>query len=549
MTMNIALAQINPIVSDIEGNRNKIIRCIHTARERGARLVIFPEMATIGYPPMDMVEKKKLIDDNLRSIELISRSCVDIAAVCGYVDYDVMNAPLLFNAAAFMKDGAFVSSHCKTLLPTYDVFDELRYFSPARERTYIRYEGKKYGITICEDVWNDLDFENGYLEKRKYHIDPVKQLADQEIDCLINISASPYVRGKNTVKWQMISAIAKRHSVPILYVNQVGGNDSLVFDGNSFYMSSAGEFIQHAKAFEEDILIFEDSDISQAIYLRENELEDIRMALVLGLRDYVHKCGFKKAVIGLSGGIDSAITAVLAVQALGPENVMGITMPSVYSSAGSIDDSVTLAKNLGIRIECIPIHDSFAVHKAMLRDIFSGMKEDVTEENIQARIRGNVLMAVSNKFNSMLLTTGNKSELAMGYCTLYGDMSGGLAVISDLPKSLVYRLSEHINHEREIIPRETIEKPPSAELRENQRDEDSLPPYDMLDRILEMYIEKMMSADEIISRGFPCEIVKDVLMKVDRNEYKRRQAAPGLKVTSKAFGIGRRIPIAQRYTP
>jgi len=548
--MKIALAQINPVIADIEGNRQRIIDCIENARCSGAELVVFPEMSTIGYPPMDLLENRKLIDDNLRSIETIARHTTDIAVIAGYVDYDTARKPMLYNTAAFMKGGTIASSHRKTLLPTYDVFDELRYFSPAPGQERIIFKGQKIGITVCEDIWNEADYNNKFfMENRRYLTDPLKSLLKDGLDLVINISASPYCMGKNTVKWDMITSIAKKYAVPVLYVNQVGGNDSLIFDGNSFYVNGKGDIIAMAKAFEEDLLVVDTQSDGPAVIPKEDTLEDIRRALVLGIRDYMRKCGFRDVVVGLSGGIDSALTAALAVEALGPGHVTGITMPSVYSSRGSVDDSIQLAENLGIRISTIPIVDLFDQYKKTLSGIFNGLPEDVTEENIQARIRGNLLMSVSNKFGCLLLTTGNKSELATGYCTLYGDMSGGLAVISDVPKTLVFKLAKHLNRDREIIPQATIEKPPSAELRENQTDQDSLPPYDILDQILECYVEKKMSLEEIVRLGFPAAVVADVLKKVNTNEYKRIQAAPGLKVTSKAFGIGRRVPIAQKFRP
>ncbi len=556
--MRIAMAQINPTIADINGNRDKIISFIQDAGTRGADLVIFPEMATIGYPPMDLLENRKLINDNLASIEEIARSCTGPAVICGYVDKDPDNHPLLFNAAAFMAGGRIVSRHFKTLLPTYDVFDELRYFSNAREHCVAEYMGRRIAITICEDIWNDLDFYAGggapagslekYDYRRRYGTDPIQKLVALKANLLVNISASPFTRGKNRFKRTMIADIARHHTMPVAYVNQVGGNDSLVFDGNSIAFNRQGTIIGRARPFEEDLAIV-DLDSDAEIGIDDSEIEEIRQALVLGIRDYVRKCGFRSVVIGLSGGIDSALTAVLAVQALGPENVTGITMPSVYSSAGSIDDSRILAENLGIRFETVPIRSLFDEYRKNLGEIFSGKPEDVTEENIQARIRGNILMAVSNKEKSLVLSTGNKSELAMGYCTLYGDMSGGLAAISDLPKTLVYELSRHINRDREIIPDASITKPPSAELRPNQKDQDSLPPYEVLDRILELYIEERLSADEIVAQGFPESTVRPILHTVNINEYKRRQAAPGIKVTAKAFGVGRRIPIAQRFRP
>ena len=548
--MKIAIAQINPIIADVAGNKRKIIANIISARDLGADIVVFPELATIGYPPMDLLENRKLIDDNLRSIDHIAAQCTNIAAIVGYVDYDRQNKPMLFNTAAFIENGSIQSSHVKSLLPSYDVFDELRYFSPASSQHPVKYRDTVIGITICEDIWNDQDYENKiFMENRYYLTDPVKNLLREDIDLLINISASPYCRGKNSIKWDLVSSLAKKNDIPILYVNQVGGNDSLIFDGNSFYLNNRGCFLQMANSFEEDLHVFDSETDMPEYHPVEDELEDIRKGLVLGIGDYLGKCGFSDAVIGLSGGIDSALTAALAVEALGPEHVTGITMPSMYSSSGSINDSVELTENLGMKLYTIPISDLFISFKQTLTPIFFGMPDDVTEENIQARIRGNLLMSVSNKFGSILLTTGNKSELATGYCTLYGDMSGGLAVISDVPKTLVYKLAKHINRDREIIPLATIEKPPSAELRENQKDEDSLPPYEVLDQILECYIEKKMSYDEIVKLGFSGEIVEDVLKRVNINEYKRIQAAPGLKVTSKAFGTGRRIPIAKKYRP
>ncbi len=513
-------------------------------------MIVFPEMSTIGYPPMDILENRKLIRDNISALQEISRHCIRIAAVVGYVDNDAENPPLLFNAAAFIAGGEIKSRHAKSLLPTYDVFDELRYFSPSGEHTPVMLGGTRIGITICEDIWNDVDCENVQgMDRRRYMTDPVRELAGRGIDLLINISASPYSRGKNTIKWKMISEISRRHAIPIVYVNQTGGNDSLIFDGYSFYMDDGGEFRSMAAGFAEDFTIIDTNRDNPVIIPREDDVNDIHRALVMGLRDYVRKCGFRNAVIGLSGGIDSALTAAIAAEALGPEHVTGITMPSMYSSQGSIDDSSTLADNLGIKLHTVPIIDLYAQYRNALKPLFAGLPDDVTEENIQARIRGNLLMSVSNKTGSLLLTTGNKSELATGYCTLYGDMCGGLAVISDLPKTLVYRIARHINRDREIIPASTIEKPPSAELRPNQKDEDSLPPYDILDGILELYIEKKMSSDEIIEKGFDPATVNFVLTLVNRNEYKRIQAAPGLKVTSKAFGIGRRVPIANRFRP
>jgi NAD+ synthase (glutamine-hydrolysing) len=553
--MKIAIAQINPTIGDIKGNKEKILSYMREAKKQGADLAVFPEMAVIGYPPMDLLLNNKLIRDNLDALNEIAGETLDIAVICGYVEYDKDNPPMLYNAAAFMNNGKIVSKHYKTLLPTYDVFDEMRYFSPAKKQEPVKFKNKLIGITICEDIWND-DYDAGnspaigsLVIGRKYEVDPVEILADKKIDLMINISASPYVKGKNELKWNMISKIAAKHSLPIIYVNQVGGNDSLIFDGHSFFVNKKGKFNIIANGFKEDLVTFDIGDNSKIIEPAENGIEDIRKALVLGIGDYFYKCGFKSAVLGLSGGIDSALTAVLAVQALGAGKVTGITMPSVYSSKGSIDDSRRLAQNLGLRFEEIAIKDIFDSYNTLLSGIFKGLPRDVTEENLQARIRSNILMAASNKFGSLLLTTGNKSELAMGYCTLYGDMAGGLAVISDLPKIMVYELAKHINKEKEIIPADTITKAPSAELRENQKDEDTLPPYEILDRILECYIEKQMSAVEIIAQGFDERTVKEVLATINRSEYKRRQAAPGLKVTSKAFGTGRRLPIAQRFTP
>lgn len=548
--MKIALAQINPVIADIMGNQEKIISFINKAEDAGADLIIFPEMATVGYPPMDLLESGKLIDDNIRSIEAIASCSKKISVICGFIGRDDDNPPLLLNSAAFITGGKIHAVINKTLLPTYDVFDELRYFSPAASNDPILFMEKKIGITICEDIWNIETLGNPFLmEMRGYKIDILKNLVSSGADLMVNISASPFVRGKHRSRIDMLSAAARKHGVPIVYVNQCGGNDSLVFDGSSFAVDKSGRMTAHAESFREDLKIF-DTDNSPAIdYAFDSDIEEIRKTLALGLSDYVKKCGFKKVLVGLSGGIDSALTATLAVQALGPENVMGITMPSKFSSKGSVDDSLKLAENLGIRIETISITGLYDEYRSSLSDIFKGYDEDVTEENIQARIRGNILMAASNKFGALLLTTGNKSELATGYCTLYGDMSGGLAVISDLPKTMVYEMSEHINRDEEIIPRATIEKTPSAELRENQTDQDSLPPYNILDGILELYIEKRKSAEEIVLAGYDEQTVADILKKINLNEYKRLQAAPGIKVTSKSFGFGRRIPIANKFVP
>ncbi|HPS85547.1 MAG TPA: NAD+ synthase [Spirochaetota bacterium] len=551
--MKIAIAQINPVIADIEGNKNKIISFINEAESKGADLVIFPEMSTIGYPPMDLLESSKLVDDNLRSLDSIKDFCANLkcGVILGFVDYDMDNPPMLFNSAALIQKGEVIFRQDKTLLPGYDVFDEFRYFSPAVTSSVFDFMGKKTGITICEDIWAALNTDNSrFMEQRRYQADPVKLLIERGAKMIINISASPYIKGKRQVRMNMLSRIASENSVSVIYVNQVGGNDSLIFDGNSFCINEKGEVYAHAKGFEEDLL-FAEFDSGSPMQIEIDDIEDIRKGLVLGLKDYVHKTGFRKCLLGLSGGIDSALTAAIACDALGPENVFGITMPSIYSSSGSVDDSYRLAQNLGMRIETIAIKGLYDQFRGDLDVLFHGMKEDVTEENIQARIRGTLLMSVSNKTGAMLLTTGNKSECATGYCTMYGDMCGGLAVISDLPKTLVYELSEHINRKagRDIIPREIIEKAPSAELRPDQKDQDSLPPYDILDGILELYIEQRMSADEIEKLGYSRETVDFVLRLVNMNEYKRFQAAPGLKVTSKAFGIGRRIPLVKKFVP
>lgn len=551
--MKIAIAQINPVIADIEGNRNKIISYIRDAEASGADMVIFPEMSTIGYPPMDLLENTKLVDDNILSVERIKESTENtrVTAVVGYVDHDPDNPPMLFNSAAVIRNGEVVFRQDKTLLPGYDVFDEYRYFSPAATSSVFEFMGVKTGITICEDIWTALNKDNSrFMDRRRYHADPVRLLVEKGAELIINISASPYVKGKRQARMEMLTRLAAENRVQVVYVNQAGCNDSLIFDGNSFCISSKGTIYAHAEGFDEDLLVA-DTRSGAVQDIEVDDMEDIRKGLVLGIKDYMAKSGFKKCLLGLSGGIDSALTACLACQAAGPENVLGITMPSMYSSAGSVDDSHVLAANLGMRIETVAIKDLYDCFRAGLAPLFRGMAEDVTEENIQARIRGVLLMSVSNKTGALLLTTGNKSECATGYCTLYGDMCGGLAVISDLPKTLVYRLSGHINTSagRDIIPRAIIEKAPSAELRPGQKDQDSLPPYDILDGIIELYIEQRMSAEEIVSRGYDRETVDSVLRLVNMNEYKRFQAAPGLKITSKAFGIGRRIPLVKRFVP
>jgi NAD+ synthase (glutamine-hydrolysing) len=543
--VKIALGQINPIVGDFAGNSAKIIDYARRAKSQGAGLVLFPELSICGYPPRDLVERASFVRHNREAAEHIAVETQGIAVICGLVTPAHAEAgKSVMNSAALLLDGKIKFVQSKMLLPTYDVFDEVRNFAPARSQVLFPFCGKQMALTICEDAWNDKDFWN----RRLYSVDPVDALIRSGGNFVLNISASPFWAGKRELRRDMLATIAKNDHVPVVFVNQVGGNDSLVFDGSSLVFDREGKVIARGKSFEEDLVLFDSDALTGEMHDQiEGDDPSIYAALVLGTRDYVRKCGFKQVIIGLSGGIDSALTAVIAVDAIGPENVIGVGMPGPYSSEGSISDARELAKKLGIRFEILKIGDIFEDYKSTLRGVFKGYPEDVTEENIQSRIRGSLLMALSNKFGALVLSTGNKSEMGVGYCTLYGDMAGGLAVINDVPKTLVYRLSHYANSRKPVIPKATLEKPPSAELRAGQKDTDSLPAYDVLDAILEDYVEDSRSAEEISrSHGFDLTLVKDVIRMVERNEYKRQQAAPGIKISPKAFGYGRRFPIAAK---
>jgi len=542
--MKIALAQLNTTVGDIAGNEARLLAAYHRAVAAGADLVLCPELAITGYPPRDLVLRRSLVEQNLAALNRLAAATGKAGLLVGYVG-DNTDRPGrdVTNAAALLQNGAILATRTKTLLPTYDVFDEDRYFEPAEANLPLEFNGRRIGITICEDIWNDEDF---WLVRRYEHNPPV-ELAEAGAELILNISASPWHLGKDATRRSMLQSLASKTRRPVVFCNQVGGNDELVFDGGSMAFDAQGRLIAAGKHFEEDLVMVDLAAAQPASPELPGEEELLFKALTLGLRDYLHKCGFKSAVIGLSGGIDSALVAALAAAALGRENVRGISLPSQYSSQGSLDDARSLAANLGIQYDVIPIQPPFLAVREQLGAVFAGRAEDTTEENIQARLRGVILMAMSNKFGSLLLTTGNKSELAVGYCTLYGDMCGGLAVISDVPKMMVYRLARWINREREVIPSDTLTKPPSAELRPDQKDQDSLPPYDVLDAILDAYVLDCKSPADIIRAGFAEADVKRVVKLIDGAEYKRRQAAPGLKVTSKAFGVGRRIPVAQRY--
>lgn len=543
--MKIALGQVNPIVGDFAGNSAKIIDYARRAKSQGAGLILFPELSICGYPPRDLVERASFVSHNREAAEHIAAATQGIAVICGLVTPAHAEAgKSVMNSAALLLDGRIKFVQSKMLLPTYDVFDEVRNFAPARSQVLFPFCGKQMALTICEDAWNDKDFWN----RRLYSVDPVDALIRSGGNFVLNISASPFWAGKRELRRDMLATIAKNDHVPVVFVNQVGGNDSLVFDGSSMVFDREGKVIAQGKSFEEDLVLFDSDTLVGEMHEQiEGDDPSVYAALVLGTRDYVRKCGFKQVIIGLSGGIDSALTAVIAADAVGPENVIGVGMPGPYSSDGSISDARELAKNLGIRFEILKISNIFEEYKSTLRDAFKGYPEDVTEENIQSRIRGSLLMSLSNKFGALVLSTGNKSEMGVGYCTLYGDMAGGLAVINDVPKTLVYRLSQYANSRKAVIPKATMEKPPSAELRANQKDTDSLPAYEVLDAILEDYVEDSRSAEEISrSHGFDLTLVKDVIRMVERNEYKRQQAAPGIKISPKAFGYGRRFPIAAK---
>ena len=543
--VKIALGQINPTVGDFSGNRNKIVEYSRRAQASGAGLILFPELSVCGYPPRDLVERPTFVARNRESVEQIAAESSGIAVICGLVTpAESETGKSVMNSAALLQDGKIAFLQSKMLLPTYDVFDEMRNFAPAKSQELFPFCGNRMALTICEDAWNDKQFWN----KRLYTVDPVDALVRAGGNFVLNISSSPFWIGKRELRRDMLASIARQHKVPVALVNQVGGNDSLIFDGSSLVLNREGEVIAQGRSFEEDLIYFDSKNLTGDLHEQiEGEEASVYAALVLGTRDYMHKCGFQKAIIGLSGGIDSALTAVIAAEAVGPENVIGVGMPGPYSSQGSIDDARALAENLGIRFELLSINRAYEAYRETLREVFAGREEDVTEENIQSRARGTLLMALSNKFGAIVLSTGNKSELGVGYCTLYGDMVGGLAVISDVPKTLVYRLSRYANSRRAVIPEATLEKPPSAELRPDQKDSDSLPPYEILDAVLEDYVEDAHSAECIASdHGFDIEVVRRVIRMVDRAEYKRQQAAPGIKISPKAFGYGRRIPIAAK---
>ena len=543
--MRIALAQINPTVGDFNGNSAKIIDFSLRAKRVGIDLILFPELSVCGYPPRDLVERSWFVQRNRQAAEEIAGRTIGISVICGLVTpAKSATGKSVMNSAALLRGGTITAIQSKRLLPTYDVFDEVRNFAPAEKQTVIPIDGTSIALTICEDAWNDKNF----WDRRLYGVDPVQDLIAAGGKILLNLSASPFYLHKRELRRDMLSAIAKYHRVPVAMVNQVGGNDSLVFDGSSLAFGPDGQVIAQAKSFEEDMVCFDSETLTGDMHDRDEGVEaSAYAALVLGTRDYVRKCGFRKVVIGLSGGIDSALTAAIAVDALGRENVIGVGMPGPYSSQGSIDDAATLAANLGIRFELIRIGDIFDTYLSSLNPIFANLAPDVTEENVQARIRGSLLMAMSNKFGALVLTTGNKSEIGVGYCTLYGDMCGGLAVISDVPKTLVYRLARYVNSRNPVIPDSTLDKPPSAELRPDQKDSDSLPPYEVLDTILEAYVEDNQSPEDIAAEhDFDPALVRKVAGMVDRSEYKRQQAAPGLKISPKAFGFGRRYPIAAK---
>jgi NAD+ synthase/NAD+ synthase (glutamine-hydrolysing) len=543
--VKIALGQINPTVGDFSGNAAKHVEFSRRAREAGAGLILFPELSVCGYPPRDLVERPSFVHRNRETAEQIASQARGIAVICGLVTpAESETGKSVMNSAALLQDGKVAFLQSKMLLPTYDVFDEMRNFAPAKSQELFSLCGNRVALTICEDAWNDKLF----WPKRLYIVDPIDALVRAGANLVLNISASPFWIGKREVRRDMLASIARQHKVPVAMVNQVGGNDSLVFDGSSIVLNAEGKVIAQGRSFEEDLIYFDSKALTGDLHeAMQGEEASVYAALVMGTRDYMYKCGFRKAIIGLSGGIDSALTAVLAADAVGPENVIGVGMPGPYSSAGSIDDARALAKNLGVRFELLSINAVFEAYRQTLKEVFAGREEDTTEENIQSRARGTLLMALSNKFGAIVLSTGNKSELGVGYCTLYGDMVGGLAVISDLPKTLVYRLSHYVNSRHAVIPAATLQKPPSAELRPNQKDSDSLPPYEILDAVLEDYVEDAHSVERIAAdHGFDIEVVRRVVRLVDRAEYKRQQAAAGIKISPKAFGYGRRFPIAAK---
>ena len=568
--VKIGFAQINTIVGDFAGNARKIARAAEDLESRGAQIILTPELSLTGYPPQDLLFKSDFVPRNLAALDELHRRVGKAALLIGCVDVNPSgNGRPFFNAAAVLEKDRPVRKVFKSLLPTYDVFDEARYFEPGPAPVPVEIGGHRIGVTICEDIWTPE-----YLPRGLYSCDPVHDLVTAGAAAIVNLSASPFQVGKPALRREMIRRQAGRHRVPFFYCNAIGGNDQLVFDGYSLAATADGVIWVQAPGFQEGTFVLDIGDMNHEVEFRghavdgakpkvtvlnpwpseataREDMADLRDALVLGLRDYMAKCGFRTAVLGLSGGIDSAVTACLAVQALGAANVKGVAMPSEFSSGHSLEDALQLAANLGMECLEIPIAGSFDAFKEQMSGAFSGKPEDITEENMQARLRGLTLMSLSNKFGHLLLTTGNKSELAVGYCTLYGDMCGGLAVISDLPKTTVYRLAEFLNADarRELIPERTITKPPSAELRPDQTDQDTLPPYEVLDEILRLYVEENLGAEELIRRGFDEETVHWVLRRVDLNEYKREQAAPGLKVTGRAVGIGRRMPLAQKFHP
>jgi len=542
--MKIALSQINTQIGHFSENLEKILQDLENAKKKKADLIVFPELTLTGYPPKDLLEKPSFVDRNLSALRQIAKKARGIACIVGFVDVnpEKIGKPL-FNAAAFLREGKVERIFHKRLLPAYDVFDESRYFEPGLANPVFRYKGRNIGLSICEDIWND----ESILGRKLYAANPIEELIQEGADLFINISASPYSMGKRSTREKLLSKVAQAARAPLIYVNLVGGNDDLIFDGSSLVFDAEGEICHRLKSFEEDFQVIDLDQLKPEPFYQVHEMEKVRKALVLGIKDYMQKSGFKKALLGLSGGIDSCLVATLAAEACGAKNVLGVSMPSPYSSQSSVSDAKALAKNLGIHYRSIPIEDIYKAYPSTLDWDAKPRKVDVALQNIQARIRGNLLMALSNREGYLLISTGNKSEMAVGYCTLYGDMAGGLAVISDLPKTLVYQLSRYLNKKHRAIPESVFRKAPSAELAPNQKDQDDLPPYETLDEILKLYIEDNKSPTQIVKLGYAKKIVQDVVQRVDRNEYKRQQAPPGLRVTSKAFGYGRRIPLTNGF--